>query len=262
MSQVMQKQGKSMANEDKTSLKKEDTNKLYPRFKRIFMHYRPLFWLLIITVSLLLFLLALPDEIFFTLIYAFLRQRYLAISLIVFSLLALSLLWSTGQRLDAWVFLVINLRGPRPRWLDLAMLAITQFGNGITPVIIAFALYQSGDQRLAYILLLGTLTLWLFVELVKAVIRRTRPFMRLAQTRIVGWRAVGRSFPSGHTSQSFFLASLMVQHFHLPFWLALPMYGIAMLVGMTRMYVGAHYPRDVLAGAILGSVWGYLAGLV
>jgi membrane-associated phospholipid phosphatase len=251
-----------MVNENTTRSKKEDTDKLITRLMRYFMHYRPLFWLLIITVSLLLFLLELPDEIFFTLVYAFLRQRYLAISLIVFCLLALSLLWSTGQRLDAWVFLVINLRGPRPKWLDGAMLAITQFGNGITPVIVAFIFYQGGDQRLAYILLLGTLTLWLFVELVKAIVRRTRPFMRLAQTRIVGWRAIGRSFPSGHTSQSFFLASLMVQHFHVPFWLALPMYGIAMLVGVTRMYVGAHYPRDVLAGAILGSVWGYLAGFV
>jgi membrane-associated phospholipid phosphatase len=251
-----------MVNEDKTGSKKEATDNLSARFMHFFTHYRPLFWLLILSVSLLLFLLALPDEIFFTLMYAFLRQRYLAISLIVFCLLALSLLWSTGQRLDAWVFLVINLRGPRPKWLDWAMLAITQFGNGITPLIIAFALYQGGDQRLAYILLLGTLTLWLFVELVKAIIRRTRPFMRLVQTRVVGWRAVGRSFPSGHTSQSFFLASLMVQHFHIPFLLAFPMYGIAMLVGVTRMYVGAHYPRDVLAGAILGSVWGYLAGLV
>ena len=251
-----------MVNEDKRRSKDKDTDNLITRCMRVFMHYRPLFWLLILTVSLLLFLLALPDEIFFTLIYAFLRQRYLAISLIVFSLLALSLLWSTGQRLDAWVFLVINLRGPRPKWLDLAMLAITQLGNGVTPVIIAFVLYQGGDRRLAYILLLGTLTLWLFVELIKAIIRRTRPFMRLAQTRIVGWRAVGRSFPSGHTSQSFFLASFMVQHFHLPFWLAFPMYAIAMLVGVTRMYVGAHYPRDVLAGAVLGSVWGYLAGLV
>jgi membrane-associated phospholipid phosphatase len=251
-----------MVDEDNTHTVEEDNYKPSTRFMRYFSHYRPLFWVLILTISLLLFLLGLPDEIFFTLVYAFLRQRYLAISLIVFCLLALSLLWSTGQRLDAWVFLVFNLRGPRPKWLDWAMLAVTQLGSGITPVIIAFAFYQDGNQRLAYILVLGTLTLWLFVELVKAIVRRTRPFIRLAQARIVGLRAIGRSFPSGHTSQSFFLASLIVQHFHIPFWIAFPLYGIALLVGVTRMYVGAHYPRDVLAGAILGIVWGYLAGLV
>jgi membrane-associated phospholipid phosphatase len=236
--------------------------RLSQRFIRFFVHYRPISWLIILTLSLLLFLLALPDEIIFTLVYAFLRQRYLAISLIVFCLLAISLLWSTGQRLDAWMFLVFNLRGRRPRWLDWAMLAVTQIGNGVTPLVIAFIFYQSGDQRLAYILILGTITLWLCVELVKAIIRRTRPFIRLAQTRVVGLRAFGRSFPSGHTSQSFFLAVLLIQHFHASFWLALALYAIALMVGVTRMYVGAHYPRDVLAGAILGSVWGYLAGLV
>jgi len=40
------------------------------------------------------------------------------------------------------------------------------------------------------------------------------------------------------------------------------LYTIALLVGITRMYVGAHYPRDVLAGAILGIVWGLLGVLV
>ena len=40
------------------------------------------------------------------------------------------------------------------------------------------------------------------------------------------------------------------------------LYAIALLVGITRMYVGAHYPRDVLAGAILGSAWGLLGALV
>ena len=39
-------------------------------------------------------------------------------------------------------------------------------------------------------------------------------------------------------------------------------FGIAAIVGFTRIYVGAHYPRDVMAGAILGSVWGILTGLV
>jgi membrane-associated phospholipid phosphatase len=251
-----------MVDDDKPLTGQKKDRQLKDRFLRFFFHYRPLFWLLILTISLLLFLLALPAEIIFTLVYAFLAQRYLAVSLIVFNLLALSLLWSAGQRLDAWIFLAFNLRGRRPKWLDWAMLAVTQLGNGITPFVIALIFYWRGEHRLAYILILGTITLWLFVELVKAIIRRSRPFMRLTQARVVGWRAVGRSFPSGHTSQSLFLASLLIQHFHAPFWLALPVYAMALVVGVTRMYVGAHYPRDVLAGAILGSVWGYLAGLV
>jgi len=40
------------------------------------------------------------------------------------------------------------------------------------------------------------------------------------------------------------------------------LYAVAALVGFTRIYVGAHYPRDVIAGIVLGSVWGILATLV
>ncbi|MGD0613673.1 MAG: phosphatase PAP2 family protein [Anaerolineales bacterium] len=39
------------------------------------------------------------------------------------------------------------------------------------------------------------------------------------------------------------------------------LYGVAAQVGFTRIYVGAHYPRDVIAGIVLG-VWGILATLV
>ena len=54
----------------------------------------------------------------------------------------------------------------------------------------------------------------------------------------------------------------MIQHFHASVGVAVLLYTIALLVGITRMYVGAHYPRDVLAGAILGSAWGLLGAIV
>jgi len=158
--------------------------------------------------------------------------------------------------------LFFNLRGRRPIWLDRIMLGFTQVGNGIIALGIASVLFLIGDRLLSYELILGTLTLWLVVELTKALLHRRRPFIRLAQARVVGHRVRGRSFPSGHTSQGFFMATLLAQHFHAPAWAALLLYGIALLLGITRMYVGAHYPRDVLAGAILGSAWGLLGAIV
>jgi membrane-associated phospholipid phosphatase len=142
------------------------------------------------------------------------------------------------------------------------MLGFTQIGSGIAALAIGLILFSTGDRLVAYELILGTLTLWIMVELVKALVRRSRPFKRVTQARIVGYRAAGRSFPSGHTSQAFFMATLVVSHFHINAWVALLLYAIALLVGITRMYVGAHYPRDVLAGAILGSAWGLLGVLV
>jgi membrane-associated phospholipid phosphatase len=215
-----------------------------------------------LTLVLMAFLIAIPTHIRNSLLRGLRAQPYLATMLFIFSILGLSLLWSTGQRLDAWAFLIFNLRGKRPAWLDWAMLSFTQMGSGITSLVIAVILYLLRYRRFANELILGTLTLWLLVELFKAAFRRSRPFIRLAQTRIVGLRMRGQSFPSGHTSQAFFLVTLLVQHFHLAIGLAILLYVSAGLVAITRMYVGAHYPRDVAAGAILGSIWGLLGILI
>ncbi len=95
------------------------------------------------------------------------------------------------------------------------MLGFTQIGSGITALVIALVLFLTGNRLLSYELMLGTLTLWLVVELVKFLVHRSRPFIRLAQARIVGYRAIGRSFPSGHTSQAFFMATLFSYQFQL-----------------------------------------------
>jgi membrane-associated phospholipid phosphatase len=226
------------------------------------VHHHHLSRSLALAANLLVFWAILPPFIRTALFQGLLTYRYLTGMLLLFGLLSLSLLWSTGQFIDAWVFLYFNFRGQRPLWLDRVMLSFTQLGNGLVSMIIAAILFLLDNHHLAYEIILGTLTLWLTVEVVKAMIRRSRPFIKLIQTRIVGHRERGRSFPSGHTSQSFFIVALLIQHFQLGLWGVILLYTLALLVGVTRMYVGAHYPRDVLAGAILGSVWGALGAIV
>jgi membrane-associated phospholipid phosphatase len=223
---------------------------------------RPVTWLAGITIVLIVSLILLPADIRTIFWHSLQSQAILVSMLLVFSLVAISLVWSAGQKLDAWVFLAFNVRGSRPLWLDRIMLIFTQLGNGLTSLVIAGILFFTSERTLAYELILGTLTLWLVVELVKFVIHRPRPFLRLTQARIVGYRARGRSFPSGHTSEAFFMATLIAQHFHSSVWVIFLLYAAAFLVGITRLYVGAHYPRDVLAGAILGSAWGLLGVIV
>jgi membrane-associated phospholipid phosphatase len=58
------------------------------------------------------------------------------------------------------------------------------------------------------------------------------------------------------------MITLAISHFELPLIVALGLYAIAVLVGFTRVYLGMHYPRDVIAGAILGLLWGGLGVLV
>ena len=223
---------------------------------------RPLAWLVSLTAGLVLFLVWLPAYVRMFFWHGLQGHAVLASMTLGFSLLTVSLLWSTGQRMDTWTFLVFNLRGRHPRWLDRLMWGVTQIGDGIVSAVLALILFFTGHHLQAYELILGTITLWLVVELVKALVHRGRPFIRLSQARIVGNRARGRSFPSGHTSQAFFMATLMAAYFHAGVWAVCLLYAMALVVGITRIYMGAHYPRDVLAGAILGAAWGLLGGIV
>ena len=142
------------------------------------------------------------------------------------------------------------------------MWVITQLGNMLAAFIAASILFILNYRRLAVETIFGTITLWLLVEIIKALSDRDRPFIKIDKTRIIGWREKGDSFPSGHTSQIFFLASLFIHSLQLGIGESFTLYVVASLVGFTRIYVGAHYPRDVFAGVVLGSVWGILAMLV
>ncbi len=221
---------------------------------------RPVF-LAVLLAGLVLFLTMLPVAARTSLSSALNAQRGLFLLLLLFALVTLSLIWSAGQRLDTRVFTLINMRG-YPGWLDGFMWLATQIGNMLAALIAAFILFILNDRRLAIEIILGTLTLWLLVEVIKALSDRDRPFLTLDQTRVVGWREKGDSFPSGHTTQIFFLMTLFIHHFQLGIGESIGLYTVAALVGFTRIYVGAHYPRDVIAGVVLGSVWGILAVLV
>lgn len=218
--------------------------------------------LIFITVGLAVFLTILPGYMRSYFWHGLQTYKVLAAMLLIFILLGISLVLSVGQKLDAWAFLLLNLRGERSVWLDRLMVVFTQIGSAIAAIGIALVFFLTGNRVLAYELMLGTLSLWMVVEILKLLVNRSRPFIHLTQTRIVGFRAIGRSFPSGHTSQSFFMATLISQYFHPSVWVVFLLYGIALMIGITRMYVGAHYPRDVVAGAILGSAWGSIGIIV
>jgi membrane-associated phospholipid phosphatase len=210
----------------------------------------------------LLFLVAMPRSTLLALLRGLLAKRILFGLLLFFSLLTLSLLWSAGQQLDALIFLYFNQHRFRKPWLDLVMLVTTQLGRGLFGFTLAVIFFLLGLHRLVIELILGILTLGTVVELIKVITARARPYIAIQAAKIVGWRERGRSFPSGHTAQSFYTMSLLVMYFHPGLLISLGLYSVAALVGFTRVYVGVHYPRDVIAGAVLGIVWSILVGLV
>jgi membrane-associated phospholipid phosphatase len=83
---------------------------------------------------------------------------------------------------------------------------------------------------------------------IKLAVRRRRP--ELAGLPALTSTATRLSFPSAHASTSFAAAG-MYRRMGLP---TLPLYGLASALALSRLYLGVHYPSDVLAGALLGSV--------
>jgi membrane-associated phospholipid phosphatase len=87
----------------------------------------------------------------------------------------------------------------------------------------------------------------------KLVIRRRRP--QLTDLPPLARTPTRYSFPSAHASTSF-AAALAYSRAGLP---AAPLYALAKAMALSRLYLGVHYPSDVLAGAVLGSAMAAVA---
>jgi membrane-associated phospholipid phosphatase len=89
---------------------------------------------------------------------------------------------------------------------------------------------------------------------IKFAVRRRRP--NLPGLPALTGTTTGLSFPSAHAATSF-AAALVYRRRGLP---AVPLYGMAGAMACSRVYLGVHYPSDILAGAALGSALGAAIG--
>ena len=91
------------------------------------------------------------------------------------------------------------------------------------------------------------------VDILKRYFARPRPCNELQNIRLLVSCSGSFSFPSGHAATSFAMASIIG---HLYRSGAVPAFLLAFLVAFSRIYVGVHYPYDVLGGAVVGGVTG------
>jgi undecaprenyl-diphosphatase len=96
----------------------------------------------------------------------------------------------------------------------------------------------------------------LSTHIIKPFIGRERPCRALSETRKLIPCGPGQSFPSTHAINNACIAILLSLLF--PF-MRVPLCIIAFLIGYSRIYVGVHYPLDVLGGFIIGSLAGISA---
>jgi membrane-associated phospholipid phosphatase len=155
--------------------------------------------------------------------------------------------------LDARIYLAVN-EVPHPGVLDSLAWALALVTTGgwiwVIGTLLAYLLRAprswSAVKQLLPSVVVAT---WLIEYPIKAFFRRRRPFARIVEALVIGKKPGSWSFPSGHTGASFASAWILAR-----VWprLAPAFFGVAGTVGFSRIYVGAHYPGDVLSGAILG----------
>ena len=94
-------------------------------------------------------------------------------------------------------------------------------------------------------------------EALKIIINRDRPYQKYP-LEVFPYDATekGKSFPSAHTSLSFATATSLALTYH-KWYITIPALAWATGVGYSRLYLGEHYPSDVLAGAIVGTASAY-----
>jgi undecaprenyl-diphosphatase len=158
------------------------------------------------------------------------------------------------QALDTRAFLAIN-HLPHTRLSDGFFVTLTNImnaGGGWLLILLAAAAFDKprGPRALRSVLPPLWMTTIIVEYPVKFYFRRQRPFIDIVQAVAVGRKPGTYSFPSGHTASAFAGALLLTRQYpHLvPLW-----YTIAALTGFSRTYLGAHYPGDVLSGALFGS---------
>lgn len=159
------------------------------------------------------------------------------------------------QNMDSAILLAFQ--EARSDILDPLAQAYTSMGNaGVVWIVLSAVMLCFPQTRRAGLLALLAMLLGLVCTnlILKPLVERPRPWLDVVGLVPLVDEPDPNSFPSGHTTAAF--AAAMIFWRALPdSWLGTKITGVTMavLMGLSRLYVGVHYPSDVLAGAVIGS---------
>ncbi|MEG1753703.1 MAG: phosphatase PAP2 family protein [Christensenella sp.] len=143
-------------------------------------------------------------------------------------------------------------------FLNILLSAFTTIGNGgvIWIIITLVFLLDKRTRRCGTALLFAiALTYIIGNVIIKDLVMRERPFVFYGVSQLLIPAPHGFSFPSGHAASSFAALTVIYSCYKK---LRLPAAICALLIAFSRVYLFVHFPSDVLAGAVLGSVCAYI----
>lgn len=154
------------------------------------------------------------------------------------------------------LFIQEHIRNPV---LSFTLVPLTILGNSGVLLILTGIILSSikRTRRFGFVFLTALLINFIINDVtIKNMVRRVRPFKSIPELKILVNAPITYSFPSGHTSSVFAVATALLycSKKYVPYALA-----VAFLMGFSRVYVGVHYPSDVLVGAVIGVLSGIIS---
>ena len=165
--------------------------------------------------------------------------------------------------IDKQLFYMINTVGTDP-WLDKIFPVITDlhqhmwFMAGCLPLLLILWFYKDRKRALKVLVAMAlsiALSDAISYRVIKPMVNRPRPAESGITVQMRTNPHSGKSFPSNHAANNF--AGATILSFAYP-QLRLAFLGVALIVSISRVYVGVHYPFDILGGAILGALMAHL----
>lgn len=153
---------------------------------------------------------------------------------------------------DKFLLLLFN-NSIKCKLLDIFMPAVTYLGSSIFTALFCLITLISGNSIIHSLGIKCAITLVgsnAIAQIIKISVNRIRPFLKIDNLHINKIGIDNYSFPSGHTTAAFSLAVMISLFFP---YLTILCISLAFCTAISRMYLGVHYPSDVIVGMFLGS---------
>jgi undecaprenyl-diphosphatase len=162
------------------------------------------------------------------------------------------------MNIDLYLFDSINGFAGKWQWLDYMGMFFAQYSEYFLWLCLFLFLITSFKKYWRMVLeafIAAVFTRFVLVEIVRWIYLRPRPFVSLNFIPLINQSAKEPSFPSGHAS-FYFALSTIVYYYNKK--AGILFYIASFFIVISRVFTGVHWPSDILAGAVLGILMGWI----